>query len=383
MHLARLFLAALAVACTWGCGGDGATVSGSSARLELGAGVTAEPVPGAVRDGDTARPSLWLSVPNATVVLRSGPEQSPEQSFSVSNVPPGAPFELRSARYRDGADRDRCDVPPRGAVDCPSSDPICSAVSARPTDGAPTSASISVDLPPCAEARVGFEWVVDRSAPLRLVVAGAAENADRLGDLLDRQADSVKFALLTGDSLNSADSDGLGGLADALAGRDLPVVVAPGEEELSAGSMREFEGRFGTTTPNWTVGGIQFVGFPTPKQSAGSNGVNELDSRLADLDRERPIAVLTHTPPFDPADLRDRGFRSRIEAGRVVSTLATHRADLLFAGHLPDRHQREYGDVDLIVAPPPGGEDLLTVDLRTPAAGAEAKLEASVVDTTP
>lgn len=378
MALARTAVSLLAGALLCAACGSDSSPSFPNDSLELEGGLVFEPSPGAVRDRDSDRPRAWLSVPTASVVFRSGAEDPAEQNVRVSNVPPAATLQLESATYRSGDDRQGCSDPPNGSVECPGTDPLCEVGDSRRTPGSDTTAILTVDLPPCAELEFSYDWVVDQASPFRVAVAGATENLDRLGRRIDRVSGEVQMALLTGDYAESPDGEGIRALATALENREVPIVVTPGEEEVSGNSRRAYRRRFGTLQPQWRVGGVQFLGFPSPRQSLGTEGVEELDSRLRRLERDAPIVTLTHTAPLDPNELRNDGFRSRTEASRTISSLATHRADLLVAGHLPDQQRTSYGDVELVVPPPLENGEMLVLRLQSRTAGAGQKLDVTV-----
>lgn len=380
----RAPLAVLLAFCAIGCGPDDAsssTIGAGTHAFESGATITVEP--GANRPPSNGTPTLWASIPTPTISVESSRRNKSAERVRLANIAPSSDLSIQTARYQSADDREGCGDDRSGSVDCTAeSDPLCEAAELSHEPGAASEGELTLELPPCTQLELALEVVVDRSNPMSIAAIGSGASAESVGSLVDAAASDAQFVLLTGDHTADSTEGALDDLAEELRGRQAPVVFTPGEAETIGDSRTAFHRRFGPPRLGFEFGSVQFLTFDSARQTLGTDGVGDLRSHLRELDPGEPIVALTHTPPFDPKELRKRGFRSETEAARTISSLSDYRTDLLVAGHLPERHRRD--DAGFLVAiPPPGdGGGYHAFDLTTRPAGANSKLDVDVTKAT-
>lgn len=156
--------------------------------------------------------------------------------------------------------------------------------------------------------------------------------AERIGAEVERRG--LSFLILLGNLSSGADpAVEIGQMADVLARLSVPVYATVGFEDVSGGGDATFRERFGPTDADFVHRQVRFVLLDSadatlaPAQHDWLTGILGQDARMT--------LVFTHTPPFDPAGLRDRGFASHREAARFVALLARRGVQALFAGSIP------------------------------------------------
>ena len=360
--------------------GTGASVGAAVAnRVELPSGMTLQIAPGVVRERSADTPLVWASTPQTTVTVSSDDRDPPLTSFRMANLGPDSTLRVRSVEHLTSNEQPGCDADDAGTIDCSTGDdPLCSAGRFDQSDDPPTRGSLLVDLPACVKVTLALEATFEPARPLRVGIVGPTYASAPLPGLIGRLDQAgADIALLTGDHVDDSESADLERLARRLAELPLPVVVTPGERERIDGALAVFRKQLGPISLTWTMRGIQFLSFNSARQTLGDEGVSTLRRRTRDLpDDALPRAALTHTPPLDPEGLRDRGFRSRLEAARTLSVLSKEKFRLAATGHLtgPRRAQRN----DLTVYIPPDAQKRAVGLLKlTPAGDESPKLKIS------
>jgi len=114
----------------------------------------------------------------------------------------------------------------------------------------------------------------------------------------------------------------------------LPVYATLGALDVDDGGDRVFREVFGPSDSAFMHRQVRFVVL----DSADATLANEQHQWLDEVLGRPALArlVFTHVPPFDPADLRDRGFVSHREASRLMGTLASRGVNGLFATRLAE-----------------------------------------------
>lgn len=378
VHLAAGLACLLSLsAASAGCGGGEAegVASSLAGGHELDSGLRVSVDPGAIRRR-SSRPKVWLASPGATLTLDAGAEDPPSTSIQLANLPPDATIQVDSVRELSSSQHARCPDRSTDTIDCSAeSPPVCQAPELERGSNAPTVGELAIDPPSCREIVYGIDRPSPDSEALRLALAGPDVGQGDVARAAEIASDaSARLLVLTGDHAERSSETGVDRLAEATQGLAVPVVLLPGEREVVGGNLSRIQRHFGPTQLSWTADGpsgefgtdIQMVTFESPRQSLEVDGPERLVDRLDRLDGQRPMMVLTHTPPLDPRSLRDRGFRSRIEGKRVLSALTDGAPDVLAAGHLPTAERTDYGSLTAVVA---GGATLTLVDLKQTSGG--------------
>lgn len=164
--------------------------------------------------------------------------------------------------------------------------------------------------------------------------------ADAMAAGLDYGPD---FAVSLG---NLADGDSR---IDMLAWRDLlvsnsiPLVTALGPIEGAGPSLLPFHEVLGRSDFSFTIGEVLFLVMDTSSAEYGDDQFDYWESVLEKASASVIIALM-HTPPLDPAGLRDNGFASRGQSARLMSMLSEHGVDTIFtAGIGSFANERESG----------------------------------------
>jgi hypothetical protein len=249
-------------------------------------------------------------------------------------------------------------------TDClQSDDPLCDI--GTYTQEASTRGRVEIAMPPCR--RITFRltpqsWTnSDRGATAGVV--GQTASTGSLRTAAERASDAgADFLLLLGDHADRQADQPADQLANRTDDLPLPVIVLPGERELSDESLVDFERLFGPVDLSWRIGGIDFIAPDTSGGGLGRDGLSELRGNLRPIGSSSSLIAFTHRPPLDPDGFRNRGFTSRIEGARTVSLLAEFDTDLLVAGHLQTTTRDRLSSIPLQVVSSRSPQRLLMLD---------------------
>lgn len=389
----RLSVASVILFCASACLQDNAATSQSQRRIsevrlqdDLFLSLTYGSVRGFTSDAVVMRSAS----PLVQISSETGPDAEGPISVELRNQHLDAQLRVASVHYLDSEDLDGCPVVSGVAVDCVAASAElgavcetsgqcpsglrCAAGSCQPTQlfegceapdyerlrGQETSIKFELSALPCQ--RVRLETVVpdDALSPLRFAVLGPTRDVELISSLGDefREAE-LDFVLLLGDHVDAVTEGGLARLERTLTQLGTPAVVLAGPRETATESGAEFLRRFGPHDHIWRLKGTRFFAFYSAPGVLGPRGLDRLRSFLlqlepafddADFDDADDSVLIgaTHVPPFDPNGLRDDGFRSKVEAAQVMSTLETHGVHQLFAGGLAAAEDRVHG-VEVVV----------------------------------
>jgi hypothetical protein len=360
--LRTLVLAALVgvSGCQLALGGDPTSgrIVGSG---ELTDQVAIQLSPGALRSPGDA-PLAWLAVPTADITLTASADPSDTVTLPVANVSPDATVTIRNIRGVTANDDPACNR--NNTTDClQSDDPLCDA--GTYTREAPTRGRVEIPTPPCR--RITFRltpqaWTnSDRGATAGVV--GQTSSTGPLRTAAERASDAgADFLMLLGDHADAQADHPADRLADRTDDLPVPVIVLPGERELSDESLVDFERLFGPVDLRWRIGGIDFIAPDTSSGGLGREGLSELRSNLRPIGRSSSLIAFTHRPPLDPDGFRNRGFTSRIEGARAVSVLSGFNTDFMVAGHLRTTIRDRLSSIPLQVVSSRSPQRLLMLD---------------------
>ena len=252
----------------------------------------------------------------------------------------------------------------------------------------PKSLSFSVDLPPGGTATVctrlsgagqaqpfRFAWVGD--------VQGGYEKFGRIREDLNLRPE-IDFVLFAGDVTQNGTQEEIDDFvraADALA---RPWYSVFGNHETTFGHGEEFQRSVGRLNAAFDYKGARFLLVDTASATVDERVYRFLREQLSAAGPALRVAAM-HVPPLDYEGLRDAGFSSRSEAGRMLSLLAGGGADLLLCGHLHTLRFSGNAGIEVVVSGNGGAGIADRLDgtgmhyLSVLARPAEEKVEVSVV----
>ena len=130
---------------------------------------------------------------------------------------------------------------------------------------------------------------------------------------------------------------------DLLVSNSIPLVTALGPIEGAGPSLLPFHEVLGRSDFSFLIGEVLFLVMDTSSAEYGDDQFAYWDSVLGKADAGVIIALM-HTPPLDPAGLRDNGFSSRGQSARLMSMLSEHGVDTIFTGGIGSfANERESG----------------------------------------
>jgi hypothetical protein len=367
-----------------GCGSDEgpAVQTELTSTVELGEGSVAEIVPGVVRERDVDPPVLWASAPRLQVTISTGSSDPDPITLQLQNLPPEVATTVESAETIPSNDVPGCPDETSQTLDCEAgNEPACDAPAVSDVSGsASTVKELTADLPACVRVTYGLTLPTPQQRPLRVAVVGATSTLERLRTILgdieqrDSAGEAVDWIVLTGDHAEQRNPESLDQLESALAGRAVPLMVLRGETERLRNAQVSFRPRFGPISMQFSVGEAAITSFDSATRVLNGLSVEALNDRL-DAAASGPRVALTHTPLFDPENLRDGGFRSELEAARILAILEQTGTSTLLAGHVPTRGRLQRGSVDIVTASASASPGYTLVSVSTTTGAAEIDIE--------
>jgi predicted phosphodiesterase len=164
--------------------------------------------------------------------------------------------------------------------------------------------------------------------------ADVQERIDGLSDLLiPLGQERVRFALISGDLTSMGKVHELLNFQEGMeAHLPFPCYATLGNHELGTPGI-PFHRLFGRGSYSFTYGGARFTLLDGASATLAPRSRRALD-RWLDEGRDQTHVVATHIPLLDPDGTRGGAFASRLEAAEILSSLKTHRVDLLLYGHV-------------------------------------------------
>ncbi|AWV89501.1 metallophosphoesterase family protein [Bradymonas sediminis] len=357
-----------------GCSDDGA--AGTEEQRNLGdialhSGLSFSLRPGTIDQFTQNSVEARASVPLPQFSLSAGPMPAEQVRITLANIHRDAT--VRVLREAPLTTRSRSNCPnetSREAIECASTPehPSCAAPELTRAEGIRSEATLLVDLDACTRR----SYTVERgdadaagSDMVRLAVLGRAASLDELGRALDAAtADSPDFVLLLGDAAENSSLNGLRDLDFLLRRVDFPAVMLPGEDELVDGKRARFLEVFGPFDFGWQVGDAQFYAFYSADATLSDDGLSRLRNVLGRMQSNHPTLLFTHTPPTDPLGPRDQGFRSQLQAARVLSLLSESTIDAFFVGHINDRATEDINSIKMYLTSVERSQEYLSVHIN-------------------
>ena len=154
--------------------------------------------------------------------------------------------------------------------------------------------------------------------------------------------DDLRFVLATGDLAADGSTAELDAAVEDLADLPVPWFATVGERDVDGARPEDLVERFGPLTDSLdfaTAAGRKRVSFRLVLLDSADGGLSShafrsLEGWLQDLDAPDVRLVATHVAPFDLYGLRNKAFKSRAEAVRLVSALSRGGVENLFTSHL-------------------------------------------------
>ncbi|MCG8419126.1 MAG: metallophosphoesterase [Proteobacteria bacterium] len=301
----------------------------------------------AIEDG---RLDLWASAPAFELIANAGSGAATEWIIEVDNCMPGAEMVAASS----------------GA-------PLV--IEVLEADPRPVLRRWRVRLPDNAETRLRIAPPdADSAGMWRFAVMGDIQEAlDRVDEVFARinRESGVRFVVSTGDLVDRGTLGEYETLQLQYRRLDIPYYTTIGNHELYADHERWSE-RFGRFNVHF-----QFKEVTFSLIDSGSASIDPVVYGWIDQWLERAAngvhVVATHYPPIDPVGIRSGSFRSRKEAAKFLSKLASGRVDMTFYGHIHSYYEFSNAGMPAYISGGGGalperldgiGRHFLTVDMR-------------------
>ena len=194
---------------------------------------------------------------------------------------------------------------------------------------------------PRADARSAFRFVAFADVQRRL---------DGIQDLFGPMAreENVRFGLVSGDLTSRGTLPDLRQFQREMGTLPFPLYATLGNHDLGT-DEHHFQRVFGRCSFSFEYGGVRF----SLLDSASAGLAPKVSERLEDwleAGRDGLHLVMMHIPPLDPVGRRNGGFASRLEASRLLSSLAQARVDLTIYGHVHSLYTFENAGIDAIIS---------------------------------
>jgi predicted phosphodiesterase len=181
-------------------------------------------------------------------------------------------------------------------------------------------------------------------------MADIQTGVDHVADLFDRmnEDESIRFVVMGGDLTEDGGRDELDRVQLELERLQVPMFATIGNHELF-GPDRVWEDLVGIRNFHFEFKGAHFTLVDSASATLDPWVYDRLDDWL-DVARDEVHVLATHYPPFDPIGVRQGGFRSRKEAGKLFSLLAGGGVDTLFAGHIHSYYAFEVSGIPVYIS---------------------------------
>lgn len=214
----------------------------------------------------------------------------------------------------------------------------------------PTQRSFEVDLPAgTVSLRFGPPDRDDRT-PFRIAVMSDIQEAvDDVQDMFDaiEREEGIRFLLGAGDLAQNGSRDELLRVQHELRAFDLPYYTTLGNHDV--GEQRAWQELYGRGSFQFRYRGVVFTMVDSAAASVGPLVYEWLDGWLARA-RDDVHLVAMHIPPLDPVGVRNGGFGSRHEAGKLLARLGEAQVDLTVYGHIHSFYAFENAGIPAIIS---------------------------------
>ena len=161
-------------------------------------------------------------------------------------------------------------------------------------------------------------------------IQDAVDDVQDMFDAIEAEPD-VRFLLGAGDLAQNGGRDELLRIQRELQEFDLPYYTTLGNHDIrETGAWQDLFGRGSTS---FVFRGVRFTLLDSAAATIEPKVYEWLDAWLDDGAGMTHVVGM-HIPPLDPVGLRNGGFGSRHEAGKLVAKLAAGNVDLTVYGHI-------------------------------------------------
>lgn len=191
---------------------------------------------------------------------------------------------------------------------------------------------------------------VDDRSPFRIALMSDIQEAvDDVSDLFDaiEREPEVRFLLGAGDLAENGTRDELLRVQEELQGFDLPYYTTLGNHDIA--EPRAWQELFGRGSFQFHYRGVAFTLVDSAAASVGPRVYGWLEAWL-DRAADQVHVVSMHIPPLDPVGVRNGGFGSRHEAGKLLNRLGEGNVDLTVYGHIHSFYAFENAGIPAIIS---------------------------------
>ena len=177
-------------------------------------------------------------------------------------------------------------------------------------------------------------------------IQDAVDEVQDLFDAIEAEPD-VRFLLGAGDLAQNGSRDELLRIQRELQRFDLPYYTTLGNHDIrDTGAWQELYGRGNTS---FAFRGVRFTLLDSAAASIEPKVYEWLDGWLADGAGATHVVGM-HIPPLDPVGVRNGGFGSRHEAGKLVTKLAGGGVDLTVYGHIHSYYRFDNAGIPAVIS---------------------------------
>jgi predicted phosphodiesterase len=325
-----------------------ASVEGATFVVEDGLAV--------VREASLGRLRLWASAPTLEIAAVGAPDAAREWEIDIRNLMPGA--ELTAIN---------------GAGEA-----VPVAVVERPLA---TRARWRVAVGPGEALRLRVAPLdAEEAAPYRFAILSDVQEAiPDVQDIFSRinEDPEIRFVLSTGDLTRQGEAAELTRFQEEMERLGVPLYSTTGNHEhgVEPEVWHRLWGRFNS---HFSFKGVSFTLVDSGNATLDPIVYEWLEGWLSQ-ERGAVHVVGTHITPLDPAGTRNGAFRSRKEAGKLITMLGRYGVDMTFYGHVHSYYAFSLAGIPSYISGGGGaiperldgvGRHFLTVDV-TPGARVE------------
>lgn len=177
-------------------------------------------------------------------------------------------------------------------------------------------------------------------------IQDAVDDVQDMFDAIENEPD-VRFLLGAGDLAQNGGRDELLRIQRELEQFDLPYYTTLGNHDIrDTGAWQELYGRGNTS---FVFRDVRFTLLDSAAASVEPKVYEWLDGWLAEGAGATHVVGM-HIPPLDPVGVRNGGFGSRHEAGKLVTKLAAGGVDLTVYGHIHSYYRFENASIPAVIS---------------------------------
>jgi hypothetical protein len=175
----------------------------------------------------------------------------------------------------------------------------------------------------------------------------AMPEVDELFEVISATPD-LRFVMSTGDVVEEGLPREYELFQDKLAALDIPFYSTIGNHELTT-DVRRWNRLFGRYSIHFRFKGVDFSYVDSGSATMDPLLQDELAGWL-DEGRDRVHIFGTHYPLIDPVGARAGGFRSHLEASKLLAQLAEAKVDLTLYGHVHSYYEFENAGIPAYIS---------------------------------